>query len=193
MRVFELLAIGFSHAATVNGLVSIGVGVLIGQVVGVLPGIGPAAGMTLLLPPTFGMDPINAVMMLTGILYGGMYRGTLTSVLINVPGEASSIMLRSTYMPSHARAEREPRSASRRRLVRCGIFGTVVLVLAASVFSAVALKFHAPEFSPITVLGLTATASLGAYGVHAQHHNTVIEWRQTRGRSDKFIYKIRLP
>jgi putative tricarboxylic transport membrane protein len=92
MDSLDLLAQGFAVALTPEGLFSVFMGVLIGQIVGALPGLGPAAGMALLLPVTFGMDPNSAVMMLAGILYGGMYGGTITSVLINVPGESSSVM-----------------------------------------------------------------------------------------------------
>src|SRR5262245_7112212 len=83
---------GFQTALTPSGLLFTFIGVLLGQLIGALPGIGPAAGMALLLPVTFGMEPTYAVMMLAGIMYGGQYGGTLTSVLINVPGEASSVM-----------------------------------------------------------------------------------------------------
>src|ERR671913_1386298 len=92
MQSFDMLAQGFAVALTPTNLLFIFVGVLIGQIIGALPGIGPAAGMALLLPITYGMPPVTALMMLAGIMYGGMYGGTLTSVLINVPGEAASVM-----------------------------------------------------------------------------------------------------
>src|SRR5215211_793420 len=67
-------------------------GVLVGTLIGVLPGIGPTSGVALLLPLTFGMSPTSAIIMLTGIYYGSMYGGTITSVLINTPGESSSVV-----------------------------------------------------------------------------------------------------
>src|SRR5918995_3287295 len=92
MQSFDMLMQGFAGALTPTNLMFIFIGVLVGQIIGALPGIGPSAGMALLLPITYGMDPATALMMLAGIMYGGMYGGTLTSVLINVPGEAASVM-----------------------------------------------------------------------------------------------------
>jgi putative tricarboxylic transport membrane protein len=88
----DQLLLGFSTALDPQNLLFIFLGVLIGQVVGALPGLGPSAGMVLLLPLTFGLQPVTAVMMLAGIMYGAQYGGTLTSVLIKVPGEASGVM-----------------------------------------------------------------------------------------------------
>jgi putative tricarboxylic transport membrane protein len=92
--------------------------VLIGQVVGALPGLGPAAGMALLLPLTFGLEPVTAIMMLAGIMYGGQYGGTLTSVLINVPGEASGVM---TALDGHAMA-RQGRAGAALSIAAIGSF-----------------------------------------------------------------------
>jgi putative tricarboxylic transport membrane protein len=92
MSTIDLLAQGFATVFTFKSLAFIFLGVVIGQIIGALPGIGPSAGMALLLPLTFGLDPATAIMMLAGIMYGGQYGGTLTSVLINVPGEASGVM-----------------------------------------------------------------------------------------------------
>ena len=157
-----LLGQGFVVAFTPSGVFAIFLGVVIGQLVGALPGIGPAAGMALLLPVTFGMAPQDAVMMLAGILYGGMYGGTVTSVLINVPGESSSVM---TALDGHQLA-RQGRAGAALSIAAIGSFiagigGTIALVFAATALSAMALKFNAPEFFLLTVLGVTASASLG--------------------------------
>ena len=135
---------------------------LIGQLVGALPGIGPAAGMALLLPVTFGMPPTAAIMMLAGILYGGMYGGTITSVLINVPGESSSVMtaLDGNKLARHGRAGAALSIAAIGSFI-AGIGGTVALVFAAVGLSTIALRFNAPEFFLLAVLGITASASLG--------------------------------
>lgn len=159
---FALLGQGFAAAFTPSGVFAIFLGVIIGQLVGALPGIGPAAGMALLLPVTFGMAPQDAVMMLAGILYGGMYGGTVTSVLINVPGESSSVM---TALDGHQLA-RQGRAGAALSIAAIGSFiagigGTIALVFAATALSAMALKFNAPEFFLLTVLGVTASASLG--------------------------------
>jgi putative tricarboxylic transport membrane protein len=162
MSSLDLLWQGFAVAASPSGILAIFIGVLIGQVVGALPGIGPAAGMALLLPVTFGMPPTAAVMMLAGILYGGMYGGTLTSVLINVPGESSSVM---TALDGHQLARRG-RAGAALSIAAIGSFiagvgGTIALALAAVALSTIALRFNAPEFFLLAVLGLTSSASLG--------------------------------
>src|SRR3954454_14321924 len=83
---------GFVAAATPMNLLMCFAGVLLGQIIGVLPGIGPSAAIALLLPLTYGASPTGAIIMFAGLYYGAQYGGTLTSVLINVPGESSSIM-----------------------------------------------------------------------------------------------------
>src|SRR5215470_12376666 len=88
MTGFEQLVRGFSIALSWKGLLYCFIGCLWGTVVGVLPGLGPLAGMTLLLPLTFGLDPTIGIIMLTGIFYGAMYGGSTTSILVRIPGEA---------------------------------------------------------------------------------------------------------
>ena len=161
MEVLGLLALGFERAATMEGLIAITIGVVIGQIVGILPGIGPSAGMTLLLPLTFGMDPVDAIMLLTGIIYGGFYGGTLTSVLINIPGEAATVMtaIDGNKLAKRGRAGAALSIAAIGSFI-AGISGTIALAFAAVALSAAALRFNAPEFFLISLLGLTATASL---------------------------------
>jgi putative tricarboxylic transport membrane protein len=86
------LAGGFAAAMSPGNFLACLVGVLIGTVIGVLPGIGPVGAMALLLPFSFGMDPGTGLIMLAGIYYGAMYGGSTTSILLNVPGEAVSIV-----------------------------------------------------------------------------------------------------
>ena len=83
---------GFAVALTWQSLFYCLIGCLWGTIVGVLPGLGPLAGMTLLLPLTFGLDPANGIIMLTGIFYGAMYGGSTTSILVRIPGEAASVV-----------------------------------------------------------------------------------------------------
>jgi putative tricarboxylic transport membrane protein len=92
MSPFEHLMSGFSIALSWESLFYCFVGCLWGTIVGVLPGLGPLAGMTLLLPLTFGLDPANGIIMLTGIFYGAMYGGSTTSILVRIPGEAASVI-----------------------------------------------------------------------------------------------------
>src|SRR5215471_11604923 len=92
MTGFEQLIRGFTIALSWKGLLYCFIGCLWGTVVGVLPGLGPLAGMTLLLPLTFGLDPTIGIIMLTGIFYGAMYGGSTTSILVRIPGEAASVV-----------------------------------------------------------------------------------------------------
>ncbi len=163
MDSLQLLGQGFETCFTPLNLAFILIGVLVGQIVGALPGIGPAAGMALLLPLTYGIPPVTAVMMLAGIMYGGMYGGTLTSVLVNVPGEAASVM---TAVDGHQMA-RKGRAGAALSIAAIGSFLAGIAAVIAVVFvtpplAAFALKFNAPEYFLLALLGITATASLGS-------------------------------
>src|SRR5688572_27051148 len=92
MTVIDHLLQGFSVALTWSNLLYCFIGVLWGTIVGVLPGLGPLAGMSLLLPLTYKLDPAAAIIMLSGIFYGAMYGGSTTSILVRIPGEAASII-----------------------------------------------------------------------------------------------------
>ena len=92
MTGFEQLVGGFAVALSWKGLLYCFIGCLWGTIVGVLPGLGPLAGMTLLLPLTFGLEPSIGIIMLTGIFYGAMYGGSTTSILVRIPGEAASVI-----------------------------------------------------------------------------------------------------
>ena len=92
MNAFEGLLFGFSIALQAENLLACFIGVLIGTIVGVLPGIGPIGAMALLLPVTYAMTPAGALIMLAGIYYGSMYGGSTTSILLKVPGEVSSVI-----------------------------------------------------------------------------------------------------
>ena len=162
MEPLELLGQGFATCFTPLNLASILAGVLIGQIVGALPGIGPAAGMALLLPLTFGIPPATALMMLAGIMYGGQYGGTLTSVLVNVPGESASVM---TAVDGYQIARRG-RAGAALSIAAIGSFLAGIAAVVAVVFvtpplSDFALKFNAPEYFLLATLGITASASLG--------------------------------
>jgi putative tricarboxylic transport membrane protein len=166
MESLALLGHGFSVALTPANLLFVLIGVVLGQVIGLLPGIGPAAGMALLLPITFGMPPESAIIMLAGIMYGGMYGGTLTSVLINVPGEAASVM---TAVDGHQLA-RQGRAGTALSIAAIGSFlagmaAVVAVVFLTPVLAAFALRFNAPEYFLIAALGITATASIGSSSV----------------------------
>jgi len=163
METLGLLAHGFSTALTPENLFATFIGCLLGQFIGILPGIGPAAGIALLLPITFGVKATTALMMLSGIMYGAMYGGTLTSVLINVPGEAASVM---TAVDGHQLAK-QGRAGAALSVAAIGSFlagigAVLLLAFLCPILGDFALKFNAPEFFLLATLGLTMTASLGS-------------------------------
>ena len=92
MDLIDNLATGFGVAFTLQNLGLALIGCLVGTLVGVLPGVGPIATIAMLLPITFGLDPVGALIMLAGIYYGAMYGGSTTSILLNTPGESGSII-----------------------------------------------------------------------------------------------------
>ncbi len=163
MEALQLLGQGFATCFTPLNLAFIVIGVVIGQIVGALPGIGPSAGMALLLPLTYGVPPATAIMMLAGIMYGGMYGGTLTSVLVNVPGEAASVR---TAVDGHKMA-RNGRAGAALSVSAIGSFLAGIAAVIAVVFitpplAAFGLKFNAPEYFLLALLGITASAGLGS-------------------------------
>lgn len=103
MDIFGNLAIGFGEALSLTNLAFCLIGVLVGTLVGVLPGLGPLATVAMLLPITFTMAPVTALIMLAGIYYGAQYGGSTTAILVNLPGEASSVV---TCLDGHQMARR---------------------------------------------------------------------------------------
>ena len=91
MDLFADLWLGMSVALTPTNLMFLMIGAMVGMVVGIIPGFGPSAGIAILMPLTFGMDPIGAVVMLAAIYYAAMYGGTITSILLNTPGESATV------------------------------------------------------------------------------------------------------
>jgi putative tricarboxylic transport membrane protein len=161
MDTLSYIIAGFQVALLPLNLLYVLVGVFIGTVIGVLPGIGPAAGVALLLPITFGMDPTSALIMLSGIYYGAMYGGSTTSILINTPGESSSVM---TAIDGYQMA-RKGRAGAALAVSAIGSFiaGTVSIVLLtlfALPLASFALKFGPPEYFGLMLFGLTAVTCL---------------------------------
>src|SRR6187551_3490317 len=102
MEILNNLILGFSVAATPLNLLYCFIGVFVGTLIGVLPGIGPVATIAMLLPLTFTQPPVAALIMLAGIFYGAQYGGSTTAILVNLPGEASSVV---TCLDGHAMAK----------------------------------------------------------------------------------------
>jgi putative tricarboxylic transport membrane protein len=162
MDVFSSLGLGFSVAFQWHNLAFCLLGVMLGQVIGALPGIGPAAGIALLLPLTFGGDPIASTIMFAGIYYGAQYGGTITSVLISIPGESSTVMtsLDGHQMALQGRAGPALGMAAVASFI-AGTISTIGLMLAAPLLARGALAFGPPEYFALVVLGLCALALVG--------------------------------
>jgi putative tricarboxylic transport membrane protein len=159
----DLLA-GFAVALTPQNLFWALVGVVLGTAVGVLPGIGPALTVALLLPLTYRLDATGAFIMFAGIYYGGMYGGSTTSILLNTPGESSSIAtaLEGNLMAKRGRGSAALATAAVGSFV-AGTIGTVGLTFLAPVMVDVGLRFGPAEYFALTVLAFTTiTALLGA-------------------------------
>jgi putative tricarboxylic transport membrane protein len=152
---------GFAAALTPGYLLYAFVGCMLGTLIGVLPGLGPAAGTAILIPLTFSLDATGAIIMLCAIYYGAMYGGTITSVLINVPGEAASVV---TCIDGHQMAK-QGRAGSALGIAAIGSFvggtlATVALVAVAMPLASLALKFGPAEFFALMVAGLFGVAEL---------------------------------
>jgi putative tricarboxylic transport membrane protein len=159
----ESLLLGFSVALQPDVLWYAFLGCLVGTVVGVLPGIGPLSGISILLPATFGLDTTKSVVMLAGIYYGSQYGGSTTAILMRIPGEASSVM---TCIDGYAMAQKGRAGAA-----LCiaavgswvaGTFGVLMLTLIAPPLAAFALRFGPPEYTALLVLGLIFLAYMSS-------------------------------
>lgn len=163
MDLISNLALGFSVAITPVNLALCLAGVLVGTLIGVLPGIGPVATIAMLLPITFGLPPIGALIMLAGIYYGAQYGGSTTSILVNIPGEASSVV---TALDGFQMA-RQGRAGAALAIAAIGSFfaGTVATLLLAALsapLTKAALAFGAPEYFSLMVLGLVFAVVLAS-------------------------------
>jgi putative tricarboxylic transport membrane protein len=152
---------GFQSALTFSNLLFCFLGVSVGMFIGVLPGLGPVAGTAILIPLTFSMDPIPAIIMLSGIFYGAMYGGTITSVLINTPGESASVI---TCLDGYQMAK-QGRAGIALGVAAIGSFiGGVVAVLCLTFvgpgLARFALRFGPPEFFSIMMFGLLLIVGL---------------------------------
>ncbi len=154
---------GFAVVAEPKNMLYCLVGVLIGMVIGVLPGLGPAATIAILLPITYGIDPVSAIIMLAGIYYGAQYGGTITSVLLRLPGEASSVV---TVFDGFALAK-QGRAGTALGIAAIGSFvgatiSIIGLTLLAPVVASIALDFGPPEYAALALLGVLLVATIGS-------------------------------
>jgi len=160
---FANLVLGFETAVTVQNLLYCFIGVFVGTLVGVLPGIGPLAAIAMLLPATFNLPPVGALIMLSGIYYGTQYGGSTTSILVNLPGESASVV---TCIDGHQMAK-NGRAGPALAIAAiasffAGTVGTVLIALAGPPLAEIALKFGAPEYFSLMTMGLIASAVLAS-------------------------------
>src|SRR3954453_11480706 len=163
MGTLDSLLLGFSVALQPDVLWYAFLGCLVGTIVGVLPGIGPLSGISILLPATFGLDTTKSVVMLAGIYYGSQYGGSTTAILMRIPGAASSVM---TCIDGYAMAQKGRAGAA-----LCiaavgswvaGTFGVLMLTLIAPPLATFALRFGPPEYTALLVLGLIFLAYMSS-------------------------------
>jgi len=161
MELFEHLFFGFSVAVTLPNLFYCLIGVSVGTLIGVLPGIGPLATIAMLLPITYNVSAVSALIMLAGIYYGAQYGGSTTAILVNLPGETSAIVtcIDGYQMARQGRAGPALAIAAIGSFI-AGTFGTFMIALAGPPLAEVALKFGAPEYFSLMLMGLIAAAVL---------------------------------
>jgi putative tricarboxylic transport membrane protein len=152
---------GFGIAGTIQNLLYCLIGAIVGTLIGVLPGLGPIAGIALLIPATFGLNPTSAIIMLAGIYYGAMYGGSTTSILLNVPGETASVI---TCIDGYQMAQKG-RAGPALAIVAIGSFiagtiGIFGLVFLAPPLAQAALAFGPPEYFSLMVFGFVVLSNV---------------------------------
>jgi TctA family transporter len=161
MEILHFLALGFDTALSINNLFYCLIGVFLGTAIGVLPGLGPVATIAMLLPATFSLPPISSLIMLAGIYYGAQYGGSTTAILVNLPGESSSVVtaIDGYQMARNGQAGKALATAALGSFF-AGTVATVLLALFAPPLAELALKFGPAEYFSLMVLGLVASVVL---------------------------------
>jgi TctA family transporter len=163
MELFDNLALGFQTALTWQNLMYAFVGALIGTMIGVLPGLGPIATIAMLLPATYALPPIAALIMLAGIYYGAQYGGSTTSILVNIPGESSSVVTAIDGYQMARRGRAGPAlSIAAMASFFAGCFATLVLAGFAPTLAELAFKFGPAEYFSLMILGLIGAVVLAS-------------------------------
>src|SRR5690554_1327100 len=161
MELLENLAFGLSVALSAQNLLYCLFGTLLGTLIGVLPGLGPTATIAVLLPITFGLPPAASLIMLAGIYYGAQYGGSTTAILVNLPGEASSVV---TMLDGHAMAKRGRAGAALAIAAIgsfvAGVIGTILIAVFSPALAAVALQFGPAEYFALMAFALCCTSAL---------------------------------
>jgi TctA family transporter len=161
MDLFNNLIFGFGVALSLQNLGYCLIGVTVGTLIGVLPGIGPLGTIAILLPITYGVAPVGALIMLAGIYYGAQYGGSTTAILVNLPGETSAVV---TCIDGYQMA-RQGRAGPALAIAAIGSFfagtvGTLLIALFGPPLAEIALKFGSPEYFSLMLMGLVAAAVL---------------------------------
>ena len=161
MEIIDGLVQGFSVALLPSNLLWCFLGCFLGTIVGILPGLGPAATIAMLMPLTFGMNPASGIIMLTGIYYGAKYGGSTTSILLNIPGESSSVAtcLDGYQMARNGRAGAALGIAAIASFI-AGTIGVILLTVMAPPLAQMALSFSSPEYFSLMFLGLSLVVLL---------------------------------
>ncbi|WP_439619076.1 tripartite tricarboxylate transporter permease [Shinella sp.] len=161
MDIFSNLALGFGVAFSPENLLYCFIGVLLGTFIGVLPGVGPLVTIAVLLPLTFGLPPEGALIMLAGIYYGAAYGGSTTAILLNLPGESSSVVtcIDGYQMARKGRAGAALAIAAIGSFI-AGCFGTALIALAGPPLTAIALDFGAADYFSLMLMAVVFTAAL---------------------------------
>jgi putative tricarboxylic transport membrane protein len=155
MDIFANLLLGLSIAVSPINLAYLLVGVMVGMIVGIIPGFGPSAALAILLPVTFGMEPTGAVIMLAAIYYGAQYGGTITSILLNTPGESSSVASTFDGYPLAQQGRAGPALVMQAVASFIGgTLGVILITVLAPLFSQVTRSFGPPEFFLLVLMGL---------------------------------------
>jgi TctA family transporter len=163
MEILHNLGLGLETAFTLTNLFYCLIGVFVGTAVGVLPGLGPVATIAMLLPATFGLPPVSSLIMLAGIYYGAQYGGSTTAILVNLPGESSSVVtaIDGYQMARQGNAGKALATAALGSFF-AGTVATVLLALFAPPLAELALKFGPAEYFSLMVLGLVASVVLAS-------------------------------
>ena len=161
MDLLNNLVLGFATAASPYNLLFCFIGVILGTLIGVLPGIGATATIAMLLPITFQLEPVSSLIMLAGIYYGAQYGGSTTAILINMPGESSSAV---TAIDGYQMA-RKGRAGAALSIAAIGSFfagtvSTILVAVFAPPLTAVALRFGSPEYFSLMIVGLVSSVAL---------------------------------
>src|SRR6188474_1269381 len=161
MEFLDHLALGFGVALTPANLAFAFLGAMVGTLIGVLPGIGPIATIAMLLPLTFHLEPVSGLIMLAGIFYGAQYGGSTTAILVNLPGETSSVV---TCLDGHQMARNGRAGAALAIAALASLFAgcvaTLLIALFAPALARLGLAFGPAEYFSLMVLGLVGAVAL---------------------------------